>query len=113
MARAKKKAQKVAAKKVRTKSEIYGTLAEDVGITRKQVTAVFDGMATMMKKDLTRGPKVFTLPGLMKVAVNIKPATKARRGINPFTGQEMMFKAKPARKVVKVRPLKRLKDMVS
>ena len=113
MAKARKRAKKATtAKKTRTKSEIYGELAAAADITRKQVTAVFDGMATMMKKDLTRGPKVFTVPGLMKVTVNIKPATKARRGINPFTGQEMMFKAKPARKVVKVRPLKGLKDMV-
>ncbi len=113
MARAKKKATKAAAKKARTKSEIYGDLAEDVGITRKQVSAVFDGMAGMIKKDLTRGPKIFTVPGLMKVTVNVKPATKARKGINPFTGEAMIFKAKPARKVVKVRALKGLKDMVS
>ena len=112
MARAKKKAKKVAAKKVRTKSEIYGALAEDTGITRKQVAAVFDGMATMMKKDLIRGPKVFSVPGLMKVTVIHKPATKARKGINPFTNEPTIFKAKPARKVVKVRPLKGLKDMV-
>jgi nucleoid DNA-binding protein len=52
----------------------------------------------------------FTLPGLLKVQVVNKPATKARKGINPFTGEETVFKAKPARNVVKVRPLKKLKD---
>ncbi|MCK4951550.1 MAG: HU family DNA-binding protein, partial [Gammaproteobacteria bacterium] len=57
-------------------------------------------------------PGTFTVPGLMKVKVVRKPATKARKGINPFTGEEMMFKAKPARNVAKVLPLKGLKDMV-
>jgi len=54
---------------------------------------------------------VFNLPGLLKVMVVRKPATEARKGINPFTGQETIFKAKPARNVVKIRPLKGLKDM--
>ena len=53
----------------------------------------------------------FTVPGLMKLQVKSKPATKARKGVNPFTGEEMMFKAKPARRTVKVRPLKKLKEM--
>ena len=113
MAKAKKKAKKTTnTAKVRTKSAMYSDLAEDAGITRKQVSTVFDGLSTMMKKDLTKGPKMFTVPGLMKITVNVKPATKARKGTNPFTGEEMMFKAKPARKVVKVRALKGLKDMV-
>ena len=67
----------------------------------------------MIAKDIGRaGPGVFSVPGLMKVTVKKKPATRARKGTNPFTGEEMMFKAKPARKIVKVRPLKALKDMV-
>ena len=67
----------------------------------------------MIKKDLgKRGPGTFTVPGLMKIKVVRKPATKARKGTNPFTGEEMMFKAKPARNVVKVQALKGLKDMV-
>ena len=110
--RKKTKTTKKAAAKARTKSEIYATLAESADVTRKQVAAMFDGMATMMKKDLTRGPKVFSVPGLMKVTVIHKLATKARKGINPFTGEPTIFKAKPARKVVKVRALKGLKDMV-
>jgi len=52
------------------------------------------------------------LPGLMKIETKRKPATKARKGINPFTGEKMTFKAKPARTVVKIRPLKQVKDMV-
>jgi nucleoid DNA-binding protein len=59
-----------------------------------------------------RGSGVFSVPGLMKISVQKKPAVKSRKGINPFTGEETMFKAKPARNVVKVRPLKALKDMV-
>ena len=111
---AKKKAAKKGAKTVaRTKSQVFGELADMSDLTRRQVASVFDGLATMIKKDLgKRGPGIFTVPGLMKIKVVRKPATKARRGINPFTGEEMMFKAKPARNVVKVLALKGLKDMV-
>jgi nucleoid DNA-binding protein len=107
------KAKKTAASKPRTKSDVYSALAEDAGVPRRQVAAMFDGLGNLIKRDLSaRGPGVFTVPGLMKITVQKKPATKARKGINPFTGEEMMFKAKPARKVVKVRPLKKLKQMV-
>ena len=112
---AKKKAakKKTATGKPRTKSEIYRELSDKTGLTRKQVVEVFDEMSGLIKKDLgRRGPGVFTIPGLLKVKVVRKPATKARMGTNPFTGQEMMFKAKPARNVVKALALKALKDMV-
>ena len=106
-------AEKTAATKPRTKSDTYRELADKTGLTRKQVVSVFDEMSGLLKKDLgKRGPGVFTVPGLLKVKVVRKPATKARKGINPFTGQEMMFKAKPARNVVKALALKALKDMV-
>ena len=108
-----KKAKKAQASKARTKSQVYGKLAEEVDLTRKQVAGVFDGLADMIKQDLgRRGPGSFTVPGLMKIKVVRKPATKARKGINPFTKEEMIFKAKPARNVVKVLALKNLKDMV-
>ena len=82
-------------------------------MTRKDVGAVFESLNGLIKKNVgKRGPGVFTVPGLMKVKVVKKPATKARKGINPFTGEATTFKAKPARKVVKVQPLKGLKDMV-
>lgn len=110
---AKKKQAAKAAGKPRTKTEVYRELAEQTDLSRKQVVCVFDAMADMIKKDLgRRGPGVFTVPGLMKVKVVRKPATKARKGTNPFTGEEMMFKAKPARNVVKVLALKAMKDMV-
>jgi nucleoid DNA-binding protein len=106
-------ASKTSANRPRTKSQIYGAVAEKTGLTRKEVASVFDTMAGLIKKDLgTRGPGVFTVPGLIKVKVVKKPATKARMGTNPFTGEQMMFKAKPARKVVKTQPLKALKTMV-
>ncbi len=99
--------------KARTKSEVFGSLAESNEMTRKQVGLLFDDLAGMIKKDLGRnGPGYFTVPGLMKIKVVRKPATKARKGTNPFTGEEMMFKAKPARNVVKVLALRGLKTMV-
>lgn len=113
---AKKKAAakaKAAGAKVPTKSEIFAHIAEQNNLTRKQVASVFDSLAGLIKKNLgNRGPGLFAVPGLMKIKVIKKPATKARKGINPFTGEETVFKAKPARKVVKVQPLKGLKDMV-
>ena len=102
-----------AVEKPRTKGEILGTIAENTDLTRRQVGEVFDAMSAVIKKDLGRGgPGTFSVPGLMKITVQRKPATKARPGINPFTGEATTFKAKPARNVVKVRPLKSLKDMV-
>ena len=97
-----------------TKSEIYAKIVDDTGLTRKDVAAVFDSLNGQIKKNLGgRGaPGRFTVPGLLKMRVVKKPARKARKGVNPFTGEEMMFKAKPASKVVKVTPLKGLKDMV-
>ena len=109
MAKAKKAA---APSRPRTKSDVFTFLAEDSGVTKKQVAVMFDGLNGLIKKDLSRGPGMFTVPGLMKITVQKKPATKARKGVNPFTGEAMMFKAKPARKVVKVRALKKLKEMV-
>ena len=99
--------------RARTKSEVLGVIADETGLTRKEVGSVFEAMAGIIKKDIgRRGPGTFTVPGLMKIRVKRKPATKARKGVNPFTGEEMMFKAKPARNVVKVTALKALKDMV-
>ena len=106
-------ATKPRAIKARTKSQIIGEIAEQTEFTRREVSDVFEAMAGLIKKDLgRRGPGTFTVPGLMKIRVVRKPATKARKGINPFTGEEMMFKAKPARKVVKTLPLKAVKSMV-
>jgi nucleoid DNA-binding protein len=96
-----------------SKSEVISGIADATQLTKKQVSSVFEAMAGQIKKSLgSRGPGAYAVPGLMKLTVVRKPATKARKGINPFTGEEVMFKAKPAKNVVKVRPLKNLKDMV-
>jgi DNA-binding protein HU-beta len=95
-----------------TKSEVLTQISKDTTLSRKQVAAVFDSLSGVIKKSL-RGNGLFTMPGLMKLKVVKKPATKAREGINPFTGEKMTFKAKPASKKVRVLPLKSLKAMVN
>jgi nucleoid DNA-binding protein len=94
-----------------TKSEILTKIADSTALSRKQVSSVFDALSEQIKFAVgKKGSGVFAVPGLMKIIVIQKPAVKARKGINPFTKEEQMFKAKPARKVIKVRPLKALKD---
>jgi len=95
-----------------TRTALFGHLSEKTGLTKKEVASVFDELKTVIEGHIKKGSaQVFTLPGILKVKVNRKPATRARKGTNPFTGEEMTFKAKPARNVVKVQPLKALKDM--
>jgi len=102
-----------AVKKPMTKSVIMAEIAENTGLAKKQVSSVFDELDILIERHIKpRSPKQFILPGLLKIEVKRKPATKARKGRNPFTGEEMMFKAKPARNVVKIRPLKKVKDML-
>ena len=102
--------------KQRTKGEIYRTISEHTGLARKDVVSVFDTMARVMSVDLAKPakdrPKIFTVPGLMKVTAMYKPPTAERRGIDPFTKEERTFKAKPASTKIKIRPLKSLKAMV-
>ena len=95
-----------------SKSELLVSIAEATELSRKQVSSVLAALGQEIGKAVgKKGPGTFVVPGLMKISVIQKPATKARKGINPFTKEEQMFKAKPARKVIKVRPLKSLKDM--
>jgi nucleoid DNA-binding protein len=110
-----KPARKITAvKKPMTKSGIMNEVSGNTGLTKKQVVSVFDELAIIIERHIKqRSARQFILPGLLKIEVKRKPKTKARKGINPFTGEQMMFKAKPARDVVKVRPLKKLKDMVA
>jgi DNA-binding protein HU-beta len=95
-----------------TKSEIVATICKDAELSHKQVAAVFESLNGQIKKSLKSGG-LFTLPGLLKMKVVKKPATKAREGINPFTKEKMVFKAKPASKKVRVLPLKSLKAFVN
>src|SRR5262249_20671679 len=109
----KEKSMATKAGKSITKSEAYQAIAGATGLSRKQVASVFDELTKLIGDNLgKKGPGVFSLPGLVKLKVVHKPAVPARKGINPFTKEEMMFKAKPARKVVKAVPFKALKEMV-
>lgn len=105
-----------AASKVRKKSELFNILAEHNGLARKQVAGVFETLAAVMAADLAKPakdrPKVFVVPGLMKVTSRFKPASPERKGIDPFTKTEKVFKAKPASTAIKIRALKALKAMV-
>lgn len=96
-----------------TKSQILGDIANVVGLAQKQVASVLEVLHHVIERHVKKGGAgVFVLPGLLKIQVIHKPATKARKGVNPFTGLETMFKAKPARNVIKIRALKKLKSMV-
>jgi len=95
-----------------TKSVMISEIAGNTGLNKKQVNSVIDELATIIERHIkNRGPGKFILPGLIKVQVKKKPATKARKGVNPFTGEPTTFKAKPARRAVKVTALKKLKEM--
>jgi nucleoid DNA-binding protein len=106
-------AKATAVKQPMTKAQLLSAIAEDTGLTRRQVTEVMDSLSNQIQRHIKkRGPGTFTLPGLLRVKTMRRPARKARKGINPFTGEETTFAAKPAHTVVKVQPLKGLKDMV-
>lgn len=97
-----------------TKSQILNEIAGNTGLARKDVSAVFDELESLIERSVKkRGLGEFTVPGLMKIVTVKKPARKARKGINPFTGEQTVFKAKPASVAVKVRPLKKLKEFAS
>jgi nucleoid DNA-binding protein len=96
-----------------SKTAMFQSLSEATGLTRKQIATVFDELVNLIRHDVgKKGPGVFALPGLLKIKRVTKPATKARQGRNPATGEPMMIKAKPARTVVRAQPLKSLKEMV-
>jgi nucleoid DNA-binding protein len=126
-AAAKKPAAKPAAKKVvaapkkstavitekLTKSQLLTQIAESTELSRKQVGSVLDELESLIARSVgKKGLGEFVVPGLLKITTVKKPARKARKGINPFTGEETTFKAKPASVAVKVRPLKKLKSFV-
>lgn len=123
---AKKKAKKKTAKKKAaapaktikpikepmTKSALYAELSDRTELMKKDIVSVFEHLSDIINGHVKKNAAgVCTIPGLMKIKVVRKPATKARKGINPFTGEPTVFKAKPARNIVKVQPLKALKDM--
>lgn len=94
-----------------TKTQITASIADSTGLSKRQVGDVLAELETLIEGSIKkRAIGEFTLPGLMKITTVKKPAVKARKGVNPFTGEETMFKAKPASVAVKVRPLKKLKE---
>ncbi len=95
-----------------TKSQVVAAVAAKADLSKKQVNGVLDALGDQMKKSL-KSFGVFTLPGVCKMRVVKKAATKAREGVNPFTGEKMMIKAKPASKKVRIRALKNLNEMVA
>ena len=96
-----------------SKSEILVRVAEQSQLSRKQVATVFDALSNEIKNALGRkGPGIFVVPGLMKLTIKNKPATKARKGRNPFTGEEIMIKAKPASRKVRARALRSLNALI-
>ncbi len=97
-----------------SKSDLVQKIADqfDEKLTRKDVKGIIESLATIGHGELKKNG-LFVVPGLVRMVVVKKPATKARKGINPFTGQETIFKAKPARKVVKGRAVKAAKDAIA
>jgi nucleoid DNA-binding protein len=96
-----------------SKSQFVTTLAEKSGLSRKQAVSALDTINAMVAQQLGRkGPGEVLIPGMLKLSVIDKPATRKHEGINPFTKEPMTYKAKAARKVIKVRPLKALKDAI-
>ncbi len=95
-----------------TKTQMLQEIADATGISRAEASKAIDALGSLIGRHLNkRGIGEFTMPGLFKIVTIKKPAQKARKGINPFTKEPTVFKAKPARTMVKVRPLKKLKEM--
>ncbi len=95
------------------KTQLLNELAESTGVPKQDVANVLEGLSNIIERHVKKGScGMFTMPGLFKVQTTHKPATEARMGINPFTKEETMFKAKPAQTSIKIRPLKGMKDMV-
>jgi nucleoid DNA-binding protein len=101
------------AKKRMTKTEFVAALSKKSGLTKKQAASALDTINVIIAEQLgKRGPGEVLIPDLLKLYVVAKPAAPQHKGVNPFTKQPMIYKAKPASKVIKVRPLKALKDSV-
>jgi nucleoid DNA-binding protein len=97
-----------------TKGGILKAITDITSLSKKDVIATLEALTTVIELHVkSRGPGKFVMPALFKINVVKKPARPARKGTNPFTGEEVMFKAKPAHKVIKIKALKRLKEMTN
>jgi nucleoid DNA-binding protein len=109
---AKKTTTAVTVKDPLTKGGIIKAITDITDLPKRDVVASLDALTKVIELHVkSRGPGKFVMPGLLKINVVKKPAKPARKGINPFTGEEVMFKAKPAHKVIKIKALKKLKEM--
>lgn len=96
-----------------SKSQFVENVAKQSGLTKKEAAAALQALNSLVAQQLSkRGPGEVIIPGLLRLGVVEKPATAQHEGLNPFTKQPMIYKARPARTVIKVRPLKALKDAV-
>jgi nucleoid DNA-binding protein len=110
----KKKAAASSINQKMTKSQMIASIADSTGLSKKQIGSVMDELHSLIERSIKkRGVGEFTIPGILKINTVKKPARKARKGINPFTGEETVFKAKPASIAVKIRPLKKLKEFAA
>jgi len=97
-----------------SKSNMIRAITDCTSLPKKDVVAVLETLTQMIEKHIkSGGPGTFIMPGLLKINVVKKPARAARKGVNPFTGEEIMIKARPAYKAVKIKALKKLKEMVA
>jgi len=103
----------MATKKAPTKSQVYADLAEGAGVTRKQVQALFDALGGLIKKHLKKDGDTFTVPGMLKLRLRRMKAVKGGKPVkNQFTGMMTVTKDRPARNVIRARPLKGLNGLV-
>ncbi|KAL9139066.1 Major basic nuclear protein or histone like protein [Amphidinium carterae] len=98
--------------KVMTQTEVYKIVAEKTGFARKQVKGAVDALMELSAEQVKKAGS-FKVAGMLNMKLKSKPATKARKGLNPFTKEPCVFKAKPASKTVKVLALKKLKDVLN
>ena len=96
------------------KTQLLSLLCDMTGQPRKQIQSTLESLQQVIYAHMKKqGPGEFVMPGTLKMKLKHKPATKAKKGINPFTGEPTMFKAKPARNMVKITALKKLKEIVN
>lgn len=97
-----------------TKSGVIKTITDVTSVSKRDVASVLECLTQVIEKHVkTGGPGKFVMAGVLKITVVRKPARPARKGVNPFTGEEIMIKARPAYKTVRIKALKKLKEMVT
>merc|ERR1712098_961597 len=93
-------------------TQAYGSVAETTGLKTKDVKAVIEGMVSVAADQLKKNGS-FKLAGALNMKLKKKPARPARKGVNPFTKEPCVFKAKPASKTVRALPMKKFKEMIN